>query len=233
MAVNKTKTAADENPLADLIINIVIPTLVLLKFSTPERLGPRDALIVALAFPIVFMIYKFIKTRKANPIAIVGFVSVLLTGGLGLLKLDGFWFAVKEAMVPSLFAFIILASVKWDSPLAHMFFYNEKFIDIEKVNIALTERNTHQELHSLLTSSTVFLAGSFFLSAILNFSLALVLLKGQSGTPEFNTQLAKMHAYSFPVVAVPCVATMMLVFRRLLKGIERITGLTSDSIFKK
>jgi hypothetical protein len=41
-----------------------------------------------------------------------------------------------------------------------------------------------------------------------------------------------MHMLSWPVIVVPSMAAMMLVFWRLLAGLKNLTGLTMDEIFR-
>src|SRR4051812_30378711 len=84
----------------NIIINIAVPALILMKLSTPDRLGPGLAFGLALSFPFTFGLYKLIKERQWDLFAVFGLVNVLLTGGLRLLELDGGWFAVKEGAVP-------------------------------------------------------------------------------------------------------------------------------------
>ena len=55
-----------ENMLMNILINIAIPTLILMKFSGEKHLGPVMGLIVALAFPILYGIYDFTKQKKVN-----------------------------------------------------------------------------------------------------------------------------------------------------------------------
>ena len=49
-------------------------------------------------------------------------------------------------------------------------------------------------------------------------------------TPEFNAQYGKMLAWSWPVIVVPSMAMMMFALWRLVKGVERMTGLGMDEI---
>ena len=72
-------------PLVDLLCSIIIPSLILMKFSGDNGLGTSTALIVALAFPLGWGLYELLKYRKFNFIALPGLISVLLTGGIGLL----------------------------------------------------------------------------------------------------------------------------------------------------
>ena len=97
-----------ENLLLNLACNIALPTLVLTKFSGEDRLGPMWGMVVALAFPFGYGVVDVIRRRKTNFFSIVGVLSVLLTGGLNQLKADVFWFAVKEAAVPTLFGVAVV-----------------------------------------------------------------------------------------------------------------------------
>ncbi len=84
----------------DLIVSIVLPSVILMKFSGEDQLGPSGALVLALSFPIAWGLYDLFKNGVKNYVAILGVVSVLLTGSIGLLKLDAQWLAVKEAAIP-------------------------------------------------------------------------------------------------------------------------------------
>ena len=75
-------------PMIDLLVSIVIPSVILMKFSGDQDLGAARALITALAFPLAWGLFELIRYRKFNFIALLGLVSVLLTGGIGLLELD-------------------------------------------------------------------------------------------------------------------------------------------------
>ncbi|GAL13483.1 hypothetical protein JCM19233_4485 [Vibrio astriarenae] len=94
MSQNNSKKS---NPLFEVIFNVLIPSFILMKFSGDEYLGAVMALVIGLAFPVVYGGYELIRNKKFNFIAALGFVSVLLTGGIGLLELDTRWLAFKEA----------------------------------------------------------------------------------------------------------------------------------------
>ena len=90
MTTENTKKTK-QNPFIDLIVSIVIPTLILMKLSGESNLGPMGALLLALAFPLVWGLYELIVNKKKNFVAILGIISVLLTGGIGVLELDNKW----------------------------------------------------------------------------------------------------------------------------------------------
>jgi O-antigen ligase len=68
--------------LVDLLVSILIPSVILMKLSGTENLGASGALIAALAFPISWGLFELFKYRKFNFIALLGLISVLLTGDL-------------------------------------------------------------------------------------------------------------------------------------------------------
>ena len=224
--------AKPENLLVSVVCNIVLPALILGKLSTPARLGPAGALVAALLFPLGYGTYDFIRRRKANFIAVISFAGVLLTGSLGLLKLDGFWFAVKDAAISSLIGVAVVASLRSREPLVKTMFCNDTVMDLPRVEAALKERGAEAGFAGLLRQCTLIVAAAFFVSAALGYFLARYLLRSPAGTPEFNAELAKMHWFSWPIIGVPCMVLMMLALWRLIRGLKALTGLTTDEIFK-
>ncbi len=218
--------------LINLVFNIVLPAIILSKLSPEDRLGPVYALILGLSLPFIYGIYDLVTRQKWNFFSILGFISILLTGGLGLLKVDGIWFAVKEAAIPLLLGIAVIGSLKTKYPLIRTFLYNDKIIDVEKVHRTLVIRNNENAFDKLLVSSTYVLAFSFFLSAILNFILARVILTSPSGSVEFTQELGKMTALSWPVIVIPSTIVMAYALWRLFAGIKRLTGLSMEDVFK-
>lgn len=219
-----------ENLWLNLICNVALPTAILTWGSGDKALGPKWGLLVALAFPIGYGVHDFTRRRRMNFISIIGFASVLISGGFGLMKLDGFWFAVKDAAIPGLIGVAVLASMRAKEPLVHEMLYNPQVIDIERVDAALTARGTQGDFQQLMRSSSYLLALAFFISAGLNYALARYLIKSPPGTEAFNGELAKMHLWNWPVIVLPSMAMMLYALFRLLKGLEKLTGLAFDEI---
>ena len=135
----KTIPAHKPRPMIDLLVSIVIPSVILMKFSEAEALGATNALIIALAFPLGWGLFELIKYRKFNFIALLGLVSVLLTGGIGLLELDAKWLAIKEAAIPGIIGLAVLISAYTPYPLIRTLLYNPQVIQIEKIENRLKE----------------------------------------------------------------------------------------------
>jgi hypothetical protein len=221
-----------ENPLLDIMINIAIPAVIWIKLSPEEYLGPKWGFIIALLFPLGYGIYEMLNRKKFNALAMLGFISILLTGGIGLLQLDNQWLAVKEASVPAVFAFLVLASLKTQYPLVKKFLYNEKMMDIHRVQSALMEKGNEQAFEKLLVHASYLLACSFILSSVLNFVLAKIIVIAPPGTVAYNQQLGRLTALSYPVIALPSTIVMLLALWFLLRGIKKLTGLNLEAVFR-
>ena len=96
------------NPLIELLVTLIIPSLILMKLSGADDLGALNALLLALAFPLFWGARDFLARRKLNLFAALGLVSILLTGGIGLLQLDTQWLAIKEAAIPGLIGLAVV-----------------------------------------------------------------------------------------------------------------------------
>lgn len=221
-----------ENPIVNLAFNIAIPALIMGQLSGPRWLGPKWGLVAALLFPLGYGVWDFIVRKKANFISGLGFVGVLASGVFGLMQLDGFWFAVKDAVIPTLIGIALLASMGLREPLVKTLFFNDAVMDVARIEEALRTHAAEAAFGALLRRCTVLLALAFFASGVIGFGLARYLLKSPGGTPEFNAELSKMHWLSVPVIMVPFMAMMLVAMWRLIGGITRLTGLTMDDMFR-
>lgn len=231
MTVPAATPPPKENLLLNLACNVAAPAIILSKFS--ERLGPKNALIIALAFPLAYGLYDLIKRRNFNFLSALGFTSTLATGGLGLLKLEPFWFAVKEAVVPTLIGLTVVVSQWTKKPLVRTMLFNDQVIDVPRVEAALDNRGERPAFRRLLSSSGWLLAGSFALSAVLNFVLARLIITAMPDTPLFNEQLGRLTWMSYIVIMLPSLVIMIIALWRLIKGLERLSGLTLDEILRQ
>lgn len=227
------KPTKPENPLVNLVCNIVLPTIVLMKFSTDKWLGPLWGLVVALIFPIGYGIYDLVQRKKTNALSILGFISVLLSGGLALAKIGSMGFAIKDAALPTVIGIAILISLRTKAPLVRDLLYNESIIDVPRVDAALAERGEREHFERLLRRASIWLACTFIASAPVNFFLARTILRSPPGTAEFNAELGKMHWVAPLVIAVPSMIVMMTVFMKLMTGLAELSGLTQEEIFRE
>jgi len=216
--------------LWNLVFNLILPTLILTKLSGEQFLGIKPAILVALAFPLVYGIREFVNLKKVNFFSAFGIVSVSLTGGISLLELDPVYIAIKEAAIPGMLGIATLLSLKTSQPLIHTFLLNESVMNMAEISKALKENSAEAAFDKLLVNASWVLSGSFFLSSALNYILAVVLLTADPGTEIFNQQLGRMTALSFPVIALPLTLFLMANLVYVFRGITRLTGMPFEDI---
>lgn len=216
---------AKTNPLFELLINIVIPSVILMKWSGPQDLGAVNALLAALAFPLAWGARDLRQRHKVNLFAALGLVSILLTGGIGLLQLDTQWLAVKEAAVPGLIGVAVVVSTRTRYPLIKTLLYSPALLDVARVRARLEARGAVSVFEARLQNATWMLGGTFFFSAAMNYLLATWIVVSPAGSAAFNEELGRLTLLSYPVIALPSMVMMLFVLYYLARGIHELTGL--------
>jgi hypothetical protein len=177
-----------ENMLINLSFNLLLPILILRKGD--DWLGPglgkllggvsSDSmevasclLLLAILFPVSYGAYDFFRRRKWNFLSILGALSALLTGGIGLIpELTVTHFAIKEAALPGILGILTVLTLKTKKPLIKLFLYNPEVIRVDLVDQALAQRGTQREFERMMVKCTWLIASSFVLSATLNYLLS-------------------------------------------------------------
>jgi hypothetical protein len=222
------------SPLLEIAVTLLIPSLILMQFSKPEHLGVAGALVVALAFPIAWGVRQLAQTHTFSLFAGLGIVSLLLTGGIGLLELDTRWLAVKEAAVPGVLGLIVAGSALTRRPLVRVLLYTPLLLDTGKIDAALAERGHLPAFEARLRTATWMLAGSFAFSSVMNYILATWIVTSPAGSASFNEELGHLTLLSYPMIALPATLIMMAVLWYLAIGVKRLAGLSlSDALHAK
>jgi intracellular septation protein A len=207
----------------NLIFNLILPTVILTKFSGEAALGPLYGLIVALIFPIFYGIAEFHFHKKINFFSVIGLISVLLTGGIGVFQISARWLAIKEAFVPGFIGLIVIASTYTKYPLLKIFF--EETLNINELRDKLSPAD-NEWFNQRFIFCSLLLGGTFFISSVLNFSLATWIVVSDPGTEAFNKELGVMNLLSFPVIALPMTIMLMVIIWYLLNGPLKKIGMT-------
>jgi len=188
------------------------------------------ALIVALAFPIGYGLYELTFNKKRNLMALLGVVSVLLTGGIGLLKIDAQWLAVKEAAIPLCIGIGVLVANKLGFPLIRKLLFNPAIMNTDRIQQELDKNKTREQFDSRLDNANTLLAGTFFFSATMNYILAKMIVTSESGSAAFNEELGRMTLLSYPVIAIPSMIMMLAIFWFIWRTVNKLTGLSLEEV---
>ena len=228
--MTEAKKPKKPNALLEIGITIAVPAVILMKLSGAEQLGPLRSLLLALAFPLAWGLWDGWRRRRLNWLSVLGVISTLLTGGIGLLHLDAQWLAVKEAAVPLAIGLAVLGSAWTRQPLIRILVFNADLFDVDRVHKALAERATEAAFEAQLRQGTVLLAGTFFFSAVANYVLARWIVTSPAGTEAFNQELGRLTLLSYPVIALPSMVMMMALMFWLARGAKRLTGLELEEM---
>jgi hypothetical protein len=229
-----------ENPFINLLANIILPVFILNKTSYfPGEHKALFALGVALLFPISYGLWDLFKNSKTNYFSILGLVNTLITGLFAVFALSGFWFAVKEAALPACLGIgVYISSVK-NKPFIKNLIASSGMFDMALIEEKSNEQNNTKELHQSFLNANSLFSISFFISAFLNFVLAIYIFKpiaeGIAKSDQaiiLNQQISKMTWAGMLVISVPMVFFLGFTFYRLLKDLEKTTGLTQEEILK-
>jgi hypothetical protein len=222
--------AKQENPMTSLLLNVIVPVAILTLLSKDKYLGPVWGLVAALIFPIGYGAHTLIKEKRADFMSIIGIVSVTLTGVFGILKLPPEWIAIKEAAIPLLLGLAIIISLKTPYPLIKKLMMSDAIFDVDRLHEGLREQGNEHVFEKRLVGLTWGFASSMFLSSVLNYALAKIVLKSAPGTEAFTAELGKMTGLSHIVVLIPCMIVMFIVLNSLISTLVELTGLKLDDL---
>ncbi|MBV2130964.1 VC0807 family protein [Arsukibacterium indicum] len=213
--------------LSNMIFNIVIPAVILSRFSGEDALGPVWGVVVALAFPLLFGLWELLQSGKVNFYSILGIISVLLTGGISLLQLDPAYIAIKEAMIPAIIGIIVLISQYTPYPLVKKLLINPDLLDTDKLYQALAAQQNRELFEQRVARAGYVVALAFFVSAVLNYVLAKAIVVSQPGTTAYAEELGRMTWLSYPVIVLP---VMVLLMGAIIYMFSQIGKLTRQSL---
>ncbi|MBQ4358141.1 MAG: hypothetical protein II766_02040 [Paludibacteraceae bacterium] len=246
-AANKAYSSRQKgNPILSFVLNFIVPIFFLTKYQLfcdivgfdgivfPFRLGTAqnqvaaNALVVALAFPVFFFVYAWIKYKQTDIIAILGIIGVLITGVVGLFELSSQWLAIKDGVIPLLLGILILMSLLSKRPLLEKMVCDEQIMDRPRVDAALLTLDRKDDFKHLFRVTTILFFLSFVVSAVTHYLLAVYILVDEMPT---NEQIGELMYLKYPYCVVPfaicIIGTVLYFFHRLC----RITGMELDEIF--
>jgi len=223
-------SATKERLWLNLLINVGAPVFVLTCLNT--YLSPLGVLLLALLFPFSYGLHDYLRSGRKNIYSAISILGVLLNAGFGLFQLGPKWVIWKEAAIPFVLGLITLASLKTPFP-GWRLIYNESVYSTERITAVLKVRGNEEKFGHALRNVTFLLAGSFFLSSVLNYLLAKALIRSQPGTEAFNAEYARMTALTWPVIVIPVVLVIFVTALYLAYRLSRLTGLPLKMLYRE
>lgn len=209
-------------------MTLIVPSVLLMYGS--DWLGEMGTLLAALAFPLGWGVRDYVVRRRWSAMAIIGGVSTLLTGGIGLLRLDAGWLAVKEAGVSAVIGLAVAVSAWSRRPLIHALVFDAALLDTPRLEAALAERGTGAAFEARLRTATLLLAASFGYSALANYVLTRAVVTSAAGSAAFNEELGRLNLLGWPVITLPSMVMVSALLWWLAREAHKLSGLSPTDL---
>lgn len=232
--------AKRENPIINILANIALPVMILNKTHLfPGEHKAILALVVALAFPLGYGLWDLAKNSRKNYFSALGLVNTLITGLFAIFTLSGIWFAVKEAAFPALLGVAVYLSSYFKKPFLKSLLSSSGLMKMSAIQTAAEERGQSEKVELAFLKSNTLFSISFFISAVLNFALAIYIFTPISS--EFseeqkatilNQQISQMTWKGMLVISLPMLAFLAVTFYLLFRNLKEATGLTEEEMLQ-
>ena len=229
MAITPSPQSKKQSPrqlFVQLALNFVLPILVLTRFSTPSTLGPTNALLLALAFPVIYELYNIYRTKKLSWLSVIAIGGIAVTGGLGLLHVSPGWLAARRSIPYVFMSLVILISQRINRPLAEIAL--KRVFDMNIVQVCAKKKGTAKKLTKSLTNISYYTSFLFGLIGLTSYLLSRLVVVSPAGAPAFNQEYARLRLLSLPFITLPLLLGFIAIIWYLLHKIEKLTGLDSD-----
>jgi hypothetical protein len=232
-----------ENPLLSLIANIFFPVMILKNgeswlqnYNQYFHLEIQAfTFLIALLFPFTYFFFDLYNRKNINFISILGFVNVLLTGGIGIFGekygLTRTSFILKEGLMPLIIGSFLIILSKFKKRTFDKMILNKALFDVEKIKEDQNSENLNK-IDTFTTEAGYYFIAGFFISSIIQFILAYLIVTDNPGDPGFNEQVSTMTWVSYIAVLGPTIIIVGKGYLNLINGIERLTGLKKEDFLK-
>lgn len=217
------------NPI-NILVNIAIPVVVLLTLSAPDRLGAVPALLLAIGVPAVWGMVSLLRTRKLETTAVLGIVSVLATGVIGVFELSTRVFAIKEAAIPIVFAVVLVVSNATRFPVVTLL--ADMVQRRERVLGEVESQGKHTQYRKHIETSGNIWAGIMALSGVLKFALASWLVRSPAGSEAFNHELASYELWQLPTTFSLSGVLILSLIWYIASGTAKIIELQPEDVLR-
>ena len=225
--MSKPSQQKSSSLLYDLLFSIALPSLFLTR--GPDifpNLSPVTIFILALSIPIMYGIYDQLTNKNFNIISFLGFLNVLLTGGLGLLQATKILIVIKEAGFPLLIGiFCIIFNSRLQK---HVYTHIDTLLNVKRI----TQKISQKKFKEWIKRVSLYFSFPFFLSSLLNGILTYIIIQSQPGTQEFNSEIGRLLIWGYAGIAIPCIIFTLLLLWYLLASLKADTGLSYQELFK-
>ena len=105
------------------------------------------------------------------------------------------------------------------------------YFDNDKIRISITLEMQYL-FENIVRKAGYYLIAGFFISSIIQFTLASLIVVSSPGEPSFNQEVSTMTWVSYIAVLLPTMVIVGKGYLGLITGIEKITSLKKNEFLK-
>ncbi|MBL8121888.1 hypothetical protein JNM87_04000 [Candidatus Saccharibacteria bacterium] len=229
--MTKPAKANTHEMLLQLVVNVFLPLVILTKLSSKDQLGQVGALLLALAMPVMWELYRVVKHRRLSRLSLFAIGGIVLTGGISLLGLSEEWLAVRRSALYIIGGLVLLGMIYMKKQPIDLLL--SAVVDTDMINSKIQQRKKEAEYRDKKRTSIYALAVLLLVVGVASYVLTRVVIVHATNTESFNTEYARLRLLSVPFITVPLVVGATAILMYLLTSIEKLSGLELDKIIHK
>lgn len=223
----------EKSLLWELFFNLCLPIFIFMKGHVLLPISPKISLLIAILCPFSYGLLDWIRESHFNWIALLGLISIVVKGGVGVFEGSTQLLAINEMLLPLIMGLVVLSfRLLKRPPLLQKILLNEQFCNTQLILENLEKKKNESRLWKRLRTYEWVLAGLFFFSAALNYILARCVVVHPAGSTEFNHELGVLTLWSFIIIAIPSTLGLLGIVWRFFVKVKKYTGLTWEEILK-
>jgi intracellular septation protein A len=201
-----------------------------MRFSGESKLGPIKAMLLALAFPVVYELRSIYVRHKVSALSLLSIGGIFVTGAISLLGLSEDWLAIRRSLPYFAISLALLVSMAIHHPLIDMLL--SRVIHMDKARQAANKKSTVKKLNDAIRNAGFALAVMFIFIGVSSYILTLITINSPPKTEVFNSEYARLRMLAIPFTTLPVFAGLAGILMYLVYKIQKLTGIESTELMQ-
>ncbi len=211
----------------DILFTFVLPYALLSPHSLHLPALPVSsywAYVLAGLLPSLYLLLDTLRRGSVNPFGVFLLVGSLSNALVSFWRLDGVYFALKDASHSLLLIVVCCVSIALRRPLFEFLFYGLLAPETPQRQWQLTRALRRADIRPVLGWATACVALKAAVLAVISYAVARLVVMAPFGAPQFNAQVARAHAITFPVYLLLDALFYGMALWLTLQAMRRLTG---------
>lgn len=211
----------------DILFTFVLPYALLSPHSLrlpALPLSPYWAYALSGVLPSVYLALDAWRRGSLNPFGVFLLAGSISNALVSFLRLEGVYFALKDASHSLLLIVACGVSIALRRPLFEFLFYGLLAPETAPQQAQLKAALARPDIRRALSWATACVALKALLLAVISYAVARLVVVSAFGAPDFNAQVARAHALTFPFFLLLDALFYGLALWLTVRAMRRLTG---------